>query len=346
MASSCCGVKRTKMMNGDDQAKACNGKVNGVVENGVVLHAPDLNYQVISKEMCFYCFDILRGHLYNFDMPRKPSFTDDAYPLFVTWKIGRDQRLRGCIGTFSPLTLHDGLKEYAITSAIKDSRFAPIKRDELSRLHCSVSLLTNFEECRDCYDWQIGVHGIRIEFNNERGHQKTATYLPEVSKEQGWDHYQTVENLLRKGGYKGDITPQFRATIRTKRYRSEKLSVSYQEYVAARGLNGTSAHNSHFHQNQPYPPPHHRKNSREKSTPNGYGPVGSRPNGQFSGRFSQYKSKNWQRLFFTAIGNDFSQTLLFQPLFILFFIYACVLFIDFVFCCQCSMWWQWGTQDA
>jgi len=32
---------------------------------------------------------------------------------------------------------------------------------------------------------QIGRHGIRIEFINEKGHRKTATYLPEVATEQG-----------------------------------------------------------------------------------------------------------------------------------------------------------------
>ena len=33
--------------------------------------------------------------------------------------------------------------------------------------------------------FQIGIHGIRIEFYSERGNRKTATYLPEVAKEQG-----------------------------------------------------------------------------------------------------------------------------------------------------------------
>lgn len=33
--------------------------------------------------------------------------------------------------------------------------------------------------------FQVGVHGIRIEFLNEKGHKKTATYLPEVAIEQG-----------------------------------------------------------------------------------------------------------------------------------------------------------------
>jgi len=36
-------------------------------------------------------------------------------PLFVTWTIGKDMRLRGCIGTFNAMHLHAGLREYATT---------------------------------------------------------------------------------------------------------------------------------------------------------------------------------------------------------------------------------------
>ena len=36
-------------------------------------------------------------------------------PIFVTWKYGHNRKLRGCIGTFSAMNLHDGLREYAIT---------------------------------------------------------------------------------------------------------------------------------------------------------------------------------------------------------------------------------------
>lgn len=121
-------------------------------------------------------------------------------PLFVTWKIGKDKRLRGCIGTFSAMELHSGLREYAITSALKDSRFSPITRDELPRLTVSVSILQvsflvvpcfakldnisyltqGFEEARGHLDWTLGIHGIRIEFLNERGARRTATYLPQA----------------------------------------------------------------------------------------------------------------------------------------------------------------------
>lgn len=104
-------------------------------------------------------------------------------PLFVTWKIGRDKKLRGCIGTFSAMNLHEGLREYAITryllfsddktliccneiifvyqrccrcdSAFKDTRFSPIAKDEVAHLHCAVSILTNFEDGQDYLDWEV-----------------------------------------------------------------------------------------------------------------------------------------------------------------------------------------------
>lgn len=81
--------------------------------------------------------------------------------------------------------LHSGLREYALTSALKDSRFEPISRDELPKLTVSVSILQNFEEAHNYLDWTLGVHGIRIEFLTERGCKRTATYLPHVATEQG-----------------------------------------------------------------------------------------------------------------------------------------------------------------
>jgi uncharacterized protein (TIGR00296 family) len=200
--------------------------------------------RIASAEMGFYCFEVLYSNLHNSDPPGKsPNFTNEAFPLFVTWKIGKDHRLRGsgsdsvdlqlrgCMGTFNALNLHSGLREYAVTSAFKDSRFPPISRDEFTKLHVSVSILRHFEDAADYLDWEVGVHGIRIEFLNERGSKRTATYLPEVAPEQGWNQTQTVDSLLRKGGFKGIVTPDVRANIRLTRYQSEKVSVSYQDFM-------------------------------------------------------------------------------------------------------------------
>src|SRR5882724_8684439 len=62
-------------------------------------------------------------------------------PLFVTWntrssRSGVSPRLRGCIGSFEPLSLHEGLAEYALISAFRDTRFRKIEENELEKLEC------------------------------------------------------------------------------------------------------------------------------------------------------------------------------------------------------------------
>ncbi|CAF2059222.1 unnamed protein product [Rotaria magnacalcarata] len=209
---------------------------------------------IVNADMIFYCFEILGNYLFNgkhhsgkyhsssssansqlIPSPiAPPTVPSEPYPLFVTWLIGIEKQLRGCIGTFSPMNLAQGLREYAITSAMNDSRFSPISRDEYPSLSCAVSILTHFEPCSSYSDWNIGLHGIRIEFFNERGSKRSATYLPEVAHEQGWNHIQTVDSLLRKGGYKAPITSEMRKSIQVTRYRSEKLTLHYNDYIQSK----------------------------------------------------------------------------------------------------------------
>eukprot|EP00128_Syssomonas_multiformis_P014054 Colp12_sorted_trinity150504_noHs@26942 len=194
----------------------------------------------IEPEMCLYCFDVLISHLDGKPAPR-PNFTNGNFPLFVTWKTQStrsrsEPALRGCIGTFSAQDLYHGLKDYAITSAVRDSRFQPISKKEVSSLLCSVSLLTNFEEANNHLDWEIGIHGIWIEFTNESGRRQTATYLPEVMPEQGWTKEEAIHSLLRKGGYSREITHAVISTIKLTRYQSEKHTVSYVEYARIRSI--------------------------------------------------------------------------------------------------------------
>lgn len=116
-------------------------------------------------------------------------------------------------------------------SAFQDRRFSPITSREVPWLSCGVSLLTDFEEGEDYLDWEIGKHGIWIEFINDHGHRRTATYLPEVMVEQGWSKLEAIHSLLRKGGFRGKITEQVCRSIKLTRYQSSKCEVSYQEYL-------------------------------------------------------------------------------------------------------------------
>ncbi|KAI8141873.1 AMMECR1 domain-containing protein [Fennellomyces sp. T-0311] len=187
-------------------------------------------------EHCFYCFDVLISYLENTKAP-EPRFADAEYPLFVTWNIDThgDMHLRGCIGNFNAMPLQTGLKQYALTSALQDRRFNPITLREVNRLSCGVSLLTHFEEGKDYLDWEMGKHGIWIEFINDQGHKRTATYLPEVMPEQGWSKEESIDSLLRKGGFRGHITDSVRKSIQLTRYQSSKAEATYNEYIVYKG---------------------------------------------------------------------------------------------------------------
>jgi uncharacterized protein (TIGR00296 family) len=161
---------------------------------------------------------------------RPPTFPNKEYPLFVTWNLvnGQQTQLRGCIGNFSPLEVHSGLRQYAKISAFEDSRFHPIQANELDHLQCAVSLLTDFEPGNDWQDWIVGKHGIRIRLESDRTY--SATYLPEVASGQNWNHKETIKSLLRKSGFRNSITNTVMEEVQLVRYQSSKAHATFQEY--------------------------------------------------------------------------------------------------------------------
>ena len=73
-------------------------------------------------------------------------------------------------------------------------------------LSCEISLLSTFEPIQDPLDWEVGKHGIEVEFNgpegsNDQDRTYRGTFLPNVAPEQGWDVKTTLEALCRKAGY-------------------------------------------------------------------------------------------------------------------------------------------------
>lgn len=213
---------------------------------------------VCRREHCFHAFNTLECALGS--APSLPAtFADEKYPLFVTWTIrssrqGRAPQLRGCIGTFDPLPLREGLAEYALISAFRDSRFRKITKGELPQLECGISLLTDFEDAASYLDWTIGVHGIWLTFPHPsflspasespspfssssflpRITSKqtfSATYLPDVIPDQGWDKIETIDSAIRKAGWNGPITEELRRNVKLRRYQSRKCTVSWDDYV-------------------------------------------------------------------------------------------------------------------
>ncbi|KAJ3535414.1 hypothetical protein NMY22_g6495 [Coprinellus aureogranulatus] len=213
---------------------------------------------VCTPEHCYYAFDTLYCALTK-SKPIPPTFPNEKYPLFVTWNTrssrpGRAPQLRGCIGNFSPMPLHDGLAEYALIAAFKDSRFDKIRKSELESLECGISLLTDFEDTESYLDWTIGVHGIYITFPHPSllsstsseaptptpggsspsvtaKHSFSATYLPDVMPSQGWDKIEAIDSAIRKAGWRGPIGEDLRRSIKLRRYQSRKCTVGWDEYI-------------------------------------------------------------------------------------------------------------------
>jgi hypothetical protein len=104
---------------------------------------------------------------------------------------------------------------------------------ELPALRCDVSLLLHFEECKSWSDWEVGRHGITIDFEPDgaRGRRYSATYLPEVASEQGWDHETTLAELLHKSGYRGKGTVEVFNQLKITRYQSSKTNMAWAEYT-------------------------------------------------------------------------------------------------------------------
>ncbi|KAG2440054.1 hypothetical protein HXX76_004168 [Chlamydomonas incerta] len=191
---------------------------------------------IAQKWHCVYAFAVLQSHLTGNPAP-EPNFPDSRCALFVTWNTrssGGHHRLRGCIGTLEPKQLHAALHDYTLNSALRDHRFSPIKFKELPSLQCKVSLLSRFEKAAGWQDWAVGTHGIIIHFTDPEARvRRTATFLPDVAPEQGWDRQAAIDALVRKAGYSGPITPQLRDAISLERYQSTIAAVTYEEFVDA-----------------------------------------------------------------------------------------------------------------
>jgi len=186
-----------------------------------------------SVEHCVYAFDALTSHFAG-RSPPPPAFpTDEEYPLFVTWNK-RDRRghtLRGCIGNLRPQPV-TAVKDYALSSAFHDRRFPPMKEKEVPSLECTVSLLTQFEGGRRWDDWELGTHGVWIDFVDPANVSRNATYLPDVPPEQGWTVRETITSLVRKAGYDGPIDEALLGRIELTRYQSTLCKLTYEEYEA------------------------------------------------------------------------------------------------------------------
>ncbi|HKJ79287.1 MAG TPA: AmmeMemoRadiSam system protein A, partial [Prolixibacteraceae bacterium] len=90
--------------------------------------------------------------------------------------------LRGCIGNFGSTgkTLGEVVQKSAI-SAINDSRFRPLHKDEQKDMELEISVLSPLKKIESVSEIELGRHGIYIKKGLHSG-----TFLPQVASKTGW----------------------------------------------------------------------------------------------------------------------------------------------------------------
>jgi len=117
---------------------------------------------------------------------------------FVTLK--KDSRLRGCIGDILPRrALYKSVISNAINAAVKDWRFAPVRKEECERITIEISALTRPTAVASANEIRIGIDGVIL---RKSGH--SAVFLPQVAGEQGWNLEQMLAHLSVKAGLDAD----------------------------------------------------------------------------------------------------------------------------------------------
>ena len=140
----------------------------------------------------------------NTEKAAPPDISDyeifnDKRGVFVT--LTEEGELRGCIGYPYPvLPLGEALHDAAVSAAVRDPRFMPVRENELAAILFEVTILTP-PELLTCSaaerpkNIEVGRHGLIIK---DRG--MSGLLLPQVATEYGWDAEEFLMHTCIKAG--------------------------------------------------------------------------------------------------------------------------------------------------
>ncbi len=116
-------------------------------------------------------------------------------PAGVFVSLHRRGELRGCIGTFSrDRPLHRVVREMATAAAFEDSRFPPVRGEEVDSIEIEISLLSELRRTEPEFVVP-GLHGVSIVVGEHKG-----VFLPQVAAEAGWGREVLLEQTCLKAG--------------------------------------------------------------------------------------------------------------------------------------------------
>ena len=104
--------------------------------------------------------------------------------------------LRGCIGSIHPVApLFQAVASSAVSAAIRDPRFYPVRRGELETLHLEISVMGPIERVTDVKEIEVGRDGLIVSRGGYAG-----LLLPQVATEYGWDRETFLSQTCVKAG--------------------------------------------------------------------------------------------------------------------------------------------------
>ena len=117
--------------------------------------------------------------------------------VFVTLHVRG--KLHGCIGMIEPrASLGETIIKCAISAALEDPRFSPMRPEEAEEAEIEVSLLSPVERIR-IEEIEIGKQGLLVENGLKRG-----LLLPQVAVEHQLDREAFLRETCHKAGLAGD----------------------------------------------------------------------------------------------------------------------------------------------
>jgi AmmeMemoRadiSam system protein B/AmmeMemoRadiSam system protein A len=133
------------------------------------------------------------GKLYDCSSGGYASLEKDR-GAFVT--LNERGQLRGCIGYVSAVQpLYETIRGAAISAALKDPRFPPVKKEELEKITFEISVLSPFHRVYDTNRIEVGKHGLMIRKGKYEG-----LLLPQVASDNDWDRLTFLQQTCRKAG--------------------------------------------------------------------------------------------------------------------------------------------------
>lgn len=134
--------------------------------------------------------------------------------VFVTIDTYPENELRGCTGFPDPIySLNEAVQKAAVEAAFHDSRFLPLKKEELDKIVFEVSILSFPEEIKETPIKRVEKieknDGLIIEYGMRKG-----LFLPQV-----WDQIPDKKQFLEALCWKAGLTPDYILDKNTKLYR-------------------------------------------------------------------------------------------------------------------------------